>query len=73
MTGERRQPAVVRDASGVGNGWLALSDDDLLFAHRSSCPSGHDADGRLLEVVRSARHFFIRQEAAKTRATTGTR
>jgi len=28
-------------------------------------PAGHDADSILLEVVQSARHFFIRQEAAK--------
>ena len=64
MNGERRQPPVVRDASGVGNGWLALSDDDLLCAIQQ-LPAGHDADAHLLEVVSSARHFFIRQEAAK--------
>ena len=64
MSGERRQPPVVRDASGVGNGWLALSDDDLLCAIQQ-LPAAHDADVHLLEVVSSARHFFIRQEAAK--------
>ena len=64
MSAERRQPQVVRDASGVGNGWLALSDDDLLCAIQE-LPAAHDADAHLLEVVRSARHFFVRQEAAK--------
>ena len=64
MSAERRQPPVVRDASGVGNGWLALSDDDLLCAIQQ-LPSAHDADPHLLEVVSSGRHFFIRQEAAK--------
>ena len=64
MSVERRRPPVVRDASGVGNGWLALSDDDLLCAIQE-LPAAHDADAHLLEVVRSARHFFVRQEAAK--------
>lgn len=64
MAAERRQPQEVRDASGVGNGWLALSDDDLLCAIQR-LPAAHDADSHLLEVVSSARHFFIRQEAAK--------
>ena len=41
-----------------------LSDDDLLF-EIERLPAGHDADADLLKVVRSARHFFIRQEAAK--------
>lgn len=44
--------------------WLALSDDELLFRIESFEP-GHALDGRLIEVVRSSRHFFIRQEAAK--------
>ena len=44
--------------------WLALSDDDLLF-EIESLPVGHDVDERLLAVVRSGRHFFLRQEAAK--------
>jgi hypothetical protein len=64
MSDERRRPPAIRDASGVGRGWLALSDDDLLCAIQR-LPDGHAADAELLEVVRSARHFFIRQEAAK--------
>jgi len=43
---------------------LGLSDDDLLF-EIERMPALHDADAALLEIVRSPRHFFIRQEAAK--------
>jgi hypothetical protein len=64
VSDERRRPPAIRDSSGVGNGWLALSDDDLLCAIQQLA-DGHAADAHLLEVVRSARHFFIRQEAAK--------
>lgn len=45
-------------------GWLALSDDDLLF-EIESLPPTHTSDEQLLAVVRSTRHFFLRQEAAK--------
>jgi hypothetical protein len=45
-------------------GWLALPDDELVFRIESlGARHGHDDD--LLAVVRSNRHFFIRQEAAK--------
>jgi hypothetical protein len=47
-----------------GDGWLGKSDDDLLF-EIERLPAGHQADAELLAVVRSSRHFFIRQEAAK--------
>jgi hypothetical protein len=62
---DRRQtwsatPEPARDAAG----WLSLSDDDLLF-EIERLPAGHGLDAQLLEVVRSRRHFFIRQEAAK--------
>jgi hypothetical protein len=43
--------------------WLTLDDDDLL--HRIETFAGENEDDRLLEVVASHRHFFIRQEAAK--------
>ena len=46
------------------SGWLGLSDDELLY-RIGSLPPDHAQDARLLEVVRSDRHFFIRQEAAK--------
>lgn len=45
-------------------GWLALTDDELLF-RIEALAAPHGQDTRLLEVVRSDRHFFIRQEAAK--------
>jgi hypothetical protein len=51
------------DASG-GQGWLSLTDDDLLF-RIEALPAGHKEDAALLQVVRSDRHFFVRQEAAK--------
>jgi hypothetical protein len=51
-------------SGGGAAGWLALSDDDLLFRIEALGPE-HDADPVLMEVVRSERHFFIRQEAAK--------
>lgn len=44
--------------------WLSLSDDELLFKVES-LPQPHGQDERLLEVLRSDRHFFVRQEAAK--------
>ncbi len=44
--------------------FLALHDDELL--HRiQSLPPDHTLDESLLRVIRSDRHFFIRQEAAK--------
>jgi hypothetical protein len=50
---------------GAGDtGWLALSDDELLF-RIESLPQDHAADDELVAVVRSNRHFFVRQEAAK--------
>ena len=61
---DRRGRSMSPDAPGCTDGWLALSDDDLLF-EIARLPASHAADTELLEVVRSARHFFIRQEAAK--------
>jgi len=44
--------------------WLVLDDDELL--HRiETFDARENEDDRLLEVVASDRHFFIRQEAAK--------
>ena len=45
-------------------GWLALVDDELLFRIQSLAPD-HPHDDELVAVVRSERHFFVRQEAAK--------
>jgi hypothetical protein len=44
--------------------WLSLTDDELVHRIETLTPDV-DADERLLAVVRSDRHFFIRQEAAK--------
>jgi len=41
-----------------------MPDDDLAF-RIESLPADHAHDEDLLAVVRSGRHFFIRQEAAK--------
>jgi hypothetical protein len=49
---------------GPSDGWLMLSDDELLF-RIESLADDHDQDLALMEVVRSVRHFFVRQEAAK--------
>jgi hypothetical protein len=44
--------------------WLSLDDDELL--HRiETLDASEDEDDKLLAVVTSDRHFFIRQEAAK--------
>jgi hypothetical protein len=62
----RRRPWTEGPAarSPVESAWLALSDDDLLF-HISSLPQDHQSDDDLISIVLSARHFFVRQEAAK--------
>jgi hypothetical protein len=52
------------EAGASPDSWLALDDDEIL--HRiAKLPPSADADQQLLEVVRSTRHFFVRQEAAK--------
>ena len=63
---ERRRgtSATTPEALPGADGWLLLSDDDLLF-EIERLPAAHDADAKLLAVVRSPRHFFIRQAAAK--------
>lgn len=62
-TSDGRRPSASGPQTGA-EGWLALSDDDLLF-EIESLPPVHAADDQLLAVVRSTRHFFLRQEAAK--------
>jgi hypothetical protein len=59
----RRQPWKEGPSDGVSE-LLAMSDDELLFLIEE-LPAGHELDRALLEVVRSDRHFFVRQEAAK--------
>ena len=62
--GRRRPWTPGPDSAGEAAGWLALSDDDLLF-RIEALPPDHGEDNLLLGVVRSTRHFFVRQEAAK--------
>jgi hypothetical protein len=64
-TGEpSRRQGWRKGPTGASDSWLALDDDDLLF-RIEGLPEGHCEDASLLEVVRSDRHFFVRQEAAK--------
>jgi hypothetical protein len=52
------------DADAPASSWRALEDDDLLH-WIESLPQCHGRDRDLLDIVASARHFFVRQEAAK--------
>jgi hypothetical protein len=52
------------DPAAPSESWLALEDDDLL-SKIEKLPEQHDEDEELIAVIRSARHFFVRQEAAK--------
>jgi len=62
--GRRREWADGPAGRAAGDGWLELSDDELLFKIEALDP-GHRMDEYLLAVVQSDRHFFVRQEAAK--------
>jgi hypothetical protein len=59
---ERRPWTEGPSADASPQSWLVLDDDELL--HRIETLAAGE-DDRLLEVVASDRHFFIRQEAAK--------
>ena len=63
MAGYFRREIVLGPRPG-DTGWLALTDDELVY-RIESLPADHAADEELMAVVRSSRHFFIRQEAAK--------
>jgi hypothetical protein len=63
VTSDRRR-AGAGAIVGSSDGWLALSDDELLY-RIESLADDHEQDQTLLDVVRSGRHFFVRQEAAK--------
>jgi hypothetical protein len=58
-----RQPFTEGPATG-DSGWLSENDDELVF-HIESLPADHSHDDQLVAVVKSDRHFFVRQEAAK--------
>jgi hypothetical protein len=61
---QRRPWTESPDEGAPPESWLSLDDDELL--HRiETFDARENADDRLLEVVASNRHFFIRQEAAK--------
>ncbi len=61
---ERRPWTEGPDEDAPPESWLTLDDDELL--HRIQVLDVDvDEDDRLIEVVTSDRHFFIRQEAAK--------
>jgi hypothetical protein len=51
------------DEEAPAKSWLLLDDDELL--HKIETLGSESEDERLIEVVASDRHFFIRQEAAK--------
>ena len=51
------------DEEAPAKSWLLLDDDELL--HKIETLGAEAEDERLIEVVASDRHFFIRQEAAK--------
>ena len=59
-----RRQAWKQGPDPAGHEWLSLNDDDLLY-RIASLAADHAADDALLAVIRSDRHFFIRQEAAK--------
>ena len=60
----RRTPWVAGPEPAAATGWLALDDDELLY-RIERLGSDHGEDDALMDVVRSVRHFFVRQEAAK--------
>jgi len=64
MSGPHERRAVDIGPTAGATGWLALGDDELLF-RIESLPAEHAHDEDLTDVVKSNRHFFVRQEAAK--------
>ena len=64
MAEDGRQREAWTEGPCAPDGWLALDDDELLYRIEALPPS-HPHDHQLMEVVRSNRHFFVRQEAAK--------
>lgn len=48
----------------AGTGGRAALDDDSLLDWLQHLPEGHGRDDELLEIVRSDRHFYVRQTAA---------
>ena len=61
---DRRPWAEGPEEDAPPESWLGLDDDELL-QRIETLDAAADEDERLLDVVTSRRHFFIRQEAAK--------
>lgn len=61
---ERRPWVEGPDDEAPQESWLGLDDDEVLNRIETLDP-GAEEDERLMEIVTSSRHFFIRQEAAK--------
>jgi hypothetical protein len=65
ISNDRRRPWREGGEGGpAAESWLALPDDELLLRIQAA-DADKDAQERLVEVVWSDRHFFLRQEAAK--------
>jgi len=64
MTGPTRESWRAGPEPGAQGGWSALDDDELIAWIEGLAPR-HGNDEDLLAIVRSGRHFFVRQEAAK--------
>ncbi len=60
-----RRPWTEGPAPQAPHGSFLTLDDDELLQRIGVIEAHEDADARLLEVVQSDRHFFVRQEAAK--------
>jgi hypothetical protein len=63
-SGSRRRAWRGGSEEADAGGWLSLDDDELLYRIEAT-EQGPTTDAELIEVVRSDRHFFVRQEAAK--------
>lgn len=64
MKGSTRESWKTGPEPGARGGWGGLDDDELI-AWIETLPEKHGRDEDLLAIVRSERHFFVRQEAAK--------
>jgi hypothetical protein len=61
---DRRRPWESGPGGKVPCGTWQCFDDDTLLAWLHALPADHGRDEQLLEVVRSERHFYVRQTAA---------
>ena len=61
---DRRRPLESGPTGNVPASSWQCFDDDTLLAWLQSLPADHGRDDQLLEIVRSGRHFYVRQSAA---------